>query len=138
MLTRVWLDGRSVQLAKLATLGAGGEADVYELGDGRALKIYKAPDHPDVAGVPALEHAAAVRLREQRDKLRAFPAGLPAHVIKPQDLAVATRGGDDVVGFAMAKVDGTPLYAYAEPRWRRDHPDRARARWRDRHLRLRC
>jgi hypothetical protein len=120
---RVWLGGVSIPLANLAPLGQGGEADVYDLGDGRVLKLYKTPKHPDVAGVPELEHAAAHRLAEIGDKLRAFPRGLPPRVIRPLELATRTRKGTDVAGYAMAKVfDGEPLLRLAEPHWRRAHP----------------
>lgn len=122
MLTRVWLGPVLIPLAKLPALGQGGEADVFELDDGRALKVFKTPDHPDVAGVPALEAAALHRLREHEDKLAAFPRALPPHVVRPQELATRTKRGRDVVGYAMAKVDGVALASYAEPRWRRDHP----------------
>lgn len=134
-MTRVWLGGRSIPLATLAPLGQGGEADVYDLGDGRVLKIYKTPAHPDVAGVPELERAAAQRLREIGDKLAAFPRGLPARVVRPQDLATRGRTGE-VAGYAMAKVDGEPLHRLAEAHWRRAHPiaaDEVIATFRDLH-----
>ncbi len=121
MIKRVWLDGASIQLAGLPTLGQGGEADVYDLGDGRALKVFKTPDHPDVAGVPELEHAAAARVAEHEHKLRQVPATLPRHVVKPQALATRLKK-TEVVGYAMAKVAGEALMRFAEPHWRRAHP----------------
>lgn len=121
MIKKVWLDGQAVALDALAVLGQGGEADVYDLGDGRALKVFKTPDHPDVAGLPALEAAAAARLAEHEDKLRAFPATLPRFVVKPQALATRLKHRE-VVGYAMPRVTGEPLMRFAEPHWRRAHP----------------
>jgi hypothetical protein len=137
VLTRVWLGGASVALGKLAALGQGGEADVYDLGDGRALKVWKTPDHPDVAGVAELERAAEHRLAEAADKLRAFPAGMPPRVVAPAEVATTTRRGHDVAGYAMAKVEGAPLVHWAEPHYRRAHPvaaDAVVAMLRDLHL----
>ena len=136
---KVWLGGASIVLAKLTPLGQGGEADVYDLGDGRALKIYKAPDHPENAGVPGLEQAARQRLHDAAAKLRDFPRGLPPHVVKPQELATRTRRPDDVIGYAMAKVDGDPLHCLCEPHWRRANPtpaERVIAVLRDLHVTL--
>jgi hypothetical protein len=121
VLTRVWLEGRAVALPPLPPLGHGGEADVYDLGDGRALKILKTPDHPEVAGDPALERAAAARLASLGARLAAFPAAVPAAVARPGAPAIARRGGERV-GYAMPRLPGTPLYHLGEPRWRRAHP----------------
>jgi hypothetical protein len=122
VIAKVWLGGASIALAKLGVIGQGGEADVYDLGDGRVLKLFKAPDHPDVAGVAELEAAATHRLAEAAAKLRGFPAGLPARVVKPHELATRTKKPDDVVGYAMPKVDGEAMFHLAEPHWRRAHP----------------
>jgi len=122
---RVWLGGVSIPLAGLGVVGQGGEADVLdlpsELGVGRVLKLFKTPQHPDVAGVAALEQVAAQRLATIGDKLRAFPAGLPPHVVCPQELATRARRGGEVVGYAMAKVAGEPMFHLGEPHWRRGH-----------------
>jgi len=121
VIKKVWLAGKAVALDQLANLGQGGEADVYELPGDRALKVFKTPDHPDVAGVPELEAAAAARLAEHEDKLPAFPVALPRFVIKPQELATRLKHRE-VVGYAMAKVDGEPLMRFSEPHWRRSNP----------------
>lgn len=134
-MTRVWLGKASIPPAQLAPIGGGGEADVYDLGDGRVLKLLKTPAHPDVAGVPALEAAAAARLATLADRLAAFPRGLPARVVAPGEPARARRGGA-VVGYAMPKVDGVPLGRWGEPHWRRAHavePAELAATFRDLH-----
>lgn len=115
----VWIDGAKHALTAL--IGQGGEAEVYDLGDGRVVKWWKPADHADFAGQPDAQAAAAARLLERPGKLRALPASLPREVVAPQGLALAGARSSQVVGFVMPKVQGTPLHAYGEPRWRRDH-----------------
>ncbi|HEU0034023.1 MAG TPA: hypothetical protein VFQ53_25525 [Kofleriaceae bacterium] len=117
----VWIDGERVRLDASALLGQGGEAEVYDLGDGRVLKWWKPPEHPDYDGLPDAQAQARRRLAEQPAKLRALPGNLPAAVVRPSGLALATKRGA-VVGYVMPKIAGHPLHAYGEPRWRRDHP----------------
>jgi hypothetical protein len=116
----VWLEERRVELAPAALLGQGGEAEVYRLADGRALKWWKPPDHPDYAGDAAAIAAAERRLAEHPTKLDAFPAGLPARVIAPGARATASKRSTHVVGFAMPMASGVPLHHHGEVRWRRD------------------
>lgn len=118
MLSTVTVDGQRFALRGLPPLGQGGEAEVFDLGDGRALKILKAPDHPDYAGLPAAQAAAAVRLAGLGDKLAAFPRRLPPRVVAPSALATAGRRGP-VVGYAMPRVTGDAIAVAADPRWRR-------------------
>jgi hypothetical protein len=118
----VFIDGTRRVLGPAALLGQGGEAEVYDLGDGRVLKWWKPPGHPDFDGLPDAQAAAARRLAEQPAKLRALPGNLPAAVVAPCGLAYASKRSSQVVGYLMPKVTGEPLHAYGEPRWRRDHP----------------
>jgi hypothetical protein len=118
----VWIDGARVALAPAALIGQGGEAEVYDLGDGRVLKWWKPPDHPDHDGLPDAQAAARARLDERPGKLRALPGGLPAAVVAPCGVALAGRRSKDVVGYLMPRIAGEPLHAYGEPRWRREHP----------------
>lgn len=118
----VWVDGARVQLVPQALLGEGGEAEVYDLGDGRVLKWWKPPDHPDFAGAPDAQAAAQHRLAERPAKLRALPGNLPSEVVAPCGFALAGRRSAEVVGYLMPRVNGEPLHSYGEPRWRRDHP----------------
>lgn len=121
MTTRtVYVDGARVSLAPAAMLGQGGEAEVYDLGDGRVLKWWKPPEHPDFEGLPEAKAAARRRLDENPAKLRALPGNLPGAVVAPCGFALGKRG--QVIGYLMPKVCGDPLYAYGEPRWRREHP----------------
>jgi hypothetical protein len=116
----VWIDGARVRLAPAQLIGQGGEAEVYDLGDGRVLKWWKPPEHPDFDGLPAAQAAAAHRLSEQPAKLRALPGKLPAAVVTPCGLALGKA--KEIVGYLMPKIGGTPLHSFGEPRWRREHP----------------
>lgn len=118
----VWIDGQRVTLAPAALLGQGGEAEVYDLGDGRVIKWWKPADHPDFDGLPAAQDAARRRLAEQPGKLRALPGRLPPAVVAPCGFALAGKRSSQVVGYLMPKVAGVPLHSFGEPKWRRDHP----------------
>jgi len=118
----VWVDGTRVTLSPTALVGQGGEAEVYDLGDGRVLKWWKPPQHPDFEGLPNEQATAARRLVEQPGKLRALPGSLPAAVVAPCGFALAGKRSTEVVGYVMPKISGTALHDYGEPRWRRDHP----------------
>jgi hypothetical protein len=117
----VWIDGDKRVLDPATLLGQGGEAEVYDLGDGRVLKWWKPPEHPDFEGMPEAQAAAARRIADQPAKLHALPA-LPSRVVAPCGFALPTKRASTVCGYLMPKVSGTPLHAYGEPRWRREHP----------------
>ena len=118
----VYIEGARVQLAPAALLGQGGEAEVYDLGDGRVLKWWKPADHPDYDGLPDAQAVAAQRIAERPAKLRALPGNLPATVVAPCGFALAAKKSSTVVGYLMPKIAGEPLHSYGEPRWRREHP----------------
>ncbi len=109
----MWVAGRKVHLEPTQAVGKGGEADVYAFG-GVALKLFKGPDHPDLAGDPDAQEAARLRLEEHQHKLPAFPRGLPERVVAPHDL-VTTRRADRVLGYTMAFLKGAEvLYRYGD------------------------
>ncbi|MBV8758041.1 MAG: hypothetical protein JO257_12215, partial [Deltaproteobacteria bacterium] len=118
MSRHVWIDGARVELRQL--LAQGGEAEVYDLGDGRVVKWWKPADHPDFAGNAAAQAAAATRIAEGGARLAALPARLPASVVAPIGLARSRKNGD-VVGYVMPKIAGEPLFNLGEARWRRAH-----------------
>ena len=118
----VYIDGAKFVLSPAMLIGQGGEAEVYDVGDGRVLKWWKPASHPDFDGLPDAQAAATQRIREAPAKLRALPGLLPAAVVAPSGLAYAARRMAEVVGYLMPKVGGTALHAYGEPKWRRDHP----------------
>jgi len=86
------------------------------------VKWWKPADHPDFAGSPEAQVAAAHRLAERPAKLRALPGNLPPEVVVPCGFALAGRRSAEVVGCLLPRVTGEPLHSYGEPRWRRDHP----------------
>lgn len=115
MLSEAYLGGRRWALDPRLLLGEGGEAEVYGLPDGRALKVFKPPEHADFTGRPEDAEAARARLQEHQRKLRAFPAGLPERVVVPEELAT-DRSGRRVVGYAMRRVaPARPLSACWDP-----------------------
>ena len=119
MTRAVLIDGARFELAQAALLGQGGEAEVYDLGDGRVLKWWKPADHPDFVGQPDAQAAATRRLIDAPARIRALPGGLPAAVVAPSGFALTP--GKQLAGFTMPKICGEPLMSYGEVRWRRDH-----------------
>lgn len=115
-----WLEGKRLRVPASRLLGKGGEAEVFDLRDGRALKLFKPADHPDLAGDPAQQAAARERLALHQRKLPAFPAGLPPSVVVPAALARSGPGTAAIAGYAMRLVQGAePLLRWSEPSFRR-------------------
>lgn len=118
MTTHVFRRGHRLQVSPTQAIGKGGEADIYDLGSGEALKLFKGPDHPDYAGSPADQDAARERLALHQDKLRAFPSSLPGRVVAPADLVTDQRGRR-VLGYTMPLITGAEVMArWSEPAWR--------------------
>jgi hypothetical protein len=115
----VYLEGKKLKLDPSRALGKGGEADVFDLGDGRALKLFKPPEHPDYDNLPEEQAAARARIAEHQRKLPDFPKHLPPHVVVPQALATDKRG-KTVLGYAMRKLENVELLRrFGEPSFRR-------------------
>jgi len=115
---RVWINGKRVTVKPAQSIGKGGEADVYDIGSGRALKLFKAPDHPDFNRQSAEQRGAADRLAVHQRKLPAFPKNLPDRVVTPVELATGTKGGA-IVGYTMRLVAGAePLHLLADRAFR--------------------
>ena len=119
-MTHVFVDGKRVNLEPGSLLGQGGEAEVYDLHDGRVLKWWKPPQHPDFDGLPDAQAQAEKRIAEAPARLRALPGNLPSAVVVPCGLAL--DGHKHVVGYLMQKVTGEALHSYGELKWRREHP----------------
>ena len=114
----VYLSGRRVRVDDTMFIGKGGEADVYDIGNNTALKIFKGPKHADLTGLPHEQQAAKERLEIHQKKLPQFPKGLPANVVVPKDLA-SDRAQKRVVGYSMNFLKGAEvLLMYADPQWR--------------------
>lgn len=105
---RVYVAGQSINLDPSKSIGKGGEADVYDIGGGRALKLFKPPNHPDYTGQPAEQRAAAERIEQHQQKLRAFPRNLPTGVVTPVELAT-DRDANRILGYTMPFLQGTEV-----------------------------
>lgn len=96
-----------VRLTPSMLIGSGGEAEVFDLGSGIALKRFKDASHADYAHSPAAQSAASARLHEHQHKLPALAQlALPSRVARPLELARTDRG--DIAGYTM------PLLTNAE------------------------
>ncbi len=104
----IWINRKKINLKPSQSVGKGGEADVYNIGSGKALKVFKQPDHPDYQNSPAQQQAARDRLQEHQIKLRQFPKNLPDRVVKPEELATDSQG-KTVLGYTMALLTGTQV-----------------------------
>lgn len=114
----VYLNGKKICLKSHQSIGKGGEADIYDLGNGQALKLFKPPHHPDYQGLPEAQAAAKQRIKEHQAKLRLFPQNLPSRVIKPEGL-VTNAKGNEIQGFTMPLLTGVePLKKYGDRAFR--------------------
>ncbi len=116
---KVYVNGRAVRLQPRRAIGKGGEADVYDIGGGRALKLFKPPEHPDFVPYPDQAKAARLRIDEQQRKLPDFPRHLDPRVVAPQDL-VRDRADRKTLGYTMRRIgDPTPLALFGAGAFRR-------------------
>lgn len=97
----VYINGQAHKLTAKAVIGSGGEAHVYDLKNGQALKLFKQSNDPDYQQNPTAQKGAVQRLLEHQTKLPAFPKGLPKNVIAPIALARSAASGGEVVGYTM-------------------------------------
>ena len=111
----LYVEGRRVVPRPEAMIGAGGEAEIYDLGDSVALKLFKPPTHPDFQGRPTEQQAARERLHVHQRKLPAFPLALPPQIVQPRALATDRRGRH-IAGYTMRLIGGAvPLLRYNDP-----------------------
>ena len=98
-------------------IAQGGEANIFRLRNGDALKLFKSPDHPDYQTDPAAQQMACERLAEHQTKLKQFPQGLPPTVVTPIGLACDRSG--NILGYTMPWLDHTvPLMKYGDRTFR--------------------
>ncbi len=108
----VYINGRRIPIDPRHSIGKGGEADIFDIGGGRALKVFKRADHPDYQGLPLEQKAAEARIAEHQRKLPAFPRTLPPRVVQPLDLAQDAK--KRIAGYTMHFLQGAePLIRYA-------------------------
>src|SRR5688572_27155711 len=124
MISEVTVEGKKIKLDPSKALGKGGEADVYDIRGvipNMVLKIFKTPDHPDLAGNQHEQHAAQERIMTHQRKLKEFPQELPDRVIAPKHLALDRNG--NVAGYAMLFQQGTELRSYSKIDFRKAVPN---------------
>lgn len=122
----VYVDKKKIRIQPRNAIGKGGEAEVYDIGGGRALKLFKPPDHPDFAAAPGQARAARQRLDEQQHKLKDFPQCLGAPVVSPMELAYDAPSSKrsssphrGLVGYTMRRIkDSTPLLSFGDRSFR--------------------
>lgn len=113
----VYLNQKRIKVNPKNAIGKGGEADIYDLKNGKVLKLFKTADHPDYQLLPQEQLAAQARLSIHQQKLPAFPQNLPARVIKPETLATDKQGM--ILGYAMPFLQNTvPLLKYSDRNYR--------------------
>jgi H/ACA ribonucleoprotein complex subunit 3 len=114
----IYINQKKIKLSPRASIGKGGEADVFKIGNDKAVKVFKVPSHPDYQGSPFEQQAAGERLKEHQTKLRQFPQNLSSSVMKPEELAT-DRSGQQIVGYTMPFLkDTTPLLKYGDRSFR--------------------
>jgi len=104
----VRVGGKLVRIASSQAVGKGGEADIFNLGNGQVLKLYKRPDDADYIGNQTAQHGAWQRIEEQQRKLPAFPRGLPPEVVAPTEVVFDQRGSR-IVGYTMPFISGAEV-----------------------------
>ena len=128
--------GKRVRYDNTTAIGKGGEADIFDIGGGEVLKLFKQPDHPDLALDPAAQAAAVQRIAVHQKKLPELIkllGQLPTSVVLPQ--ALATNRSGEVIGFTMPFLSKTEvLMRYRQRNFRQGVPtDNAIALLRDLH-----
>ncbi len=114
----IYLEGKKIRISPAMSIGKGGEADVYNIGQGRALKIFKPPDHIDYAHSKEEQLGARERIKTHQKKLKFFPKNLPQRVISPKHLAT-NKSGVKIVGYDMRFLSGVEsLIRYSEKSFR--------------------
>lgn len=96
----------------------GGEAYVYNIGNGKAAKVYKNPDDPEYEDDPLAQEAAQRSIRLYQRKLMTFPRNLPEQVIAPQDLAYDEH--EQIIGYTMSYITNAEKLSRLASREARD------------------
>jgi hypothetical protein len=112
------VDGRTIRLDAGKLLGEGGEAEVFDIGGGLALKRFKRPDHADFASSQDAQQAARARLAMHQHKLpELMRRSFSPRIIAPRALARDAAGA--IAGYTMPLVAGAePLMKYGERGYR--------------------
>lgn len=113
-MVEAYIKGKRISLNPSKSIGKGCEADVYNIGSGQALKIFKSPNHPDYNGLAIEQDGARKRIAEHQKKLLLFPKNLPDRVISPLELAT-NKTGKKIVGYTMKYLNNVEaLFRYSD------------------------
>jgi H/ACA ribonucleoprotein complex subunit 3 len=114
----IYLNQKRIKVNPKSAIGKGGEADIYDIGNGKVLKLFKPANHPDYELLPQEQQAATARLALHQQKLRVFPQNLPTRVIKPENLAT-DKQGTNILGYTMPFLQNTvTLLKYSDRTYR--------------------
>src|SRR6476620_1519156 len=114
----VYINGKKIRADPKKAIGKGGEADIFQIDQTQALKLFKPPTHPDYQTLPQEQQAARDRLQLHQQKLPHFPRNLPPRVIAPAALAT-NKEGKTILGYTMPLLNGTDaLLRYSERSFR--------------------
>lgn len=114
----VYVEGKRIRVDPTKSKGKGGEADIFDIGGSKVLKLFKQPNHPDYEGSLPEQEAACERIKEHQEKLRVFPRNLPIQVVSPEELATDSSG-KKILGYVMRFIDQAEvLFRYSELRFR--------------------
>ncbi len=102
----VFLRDKKITLNPSSSIGKGGEADVFNIGGGLAVKIFKPKNHPDLSGNTTEQEAAVKRIEEHQKKLPSLltkAKSLPQNIVVPIDLV--HNNSKHIVGYSMKLVE---------------------------------
>jgi hypothetical protein len=119
-MAEVTIRGKRTRYDNTNAIGKGGEADIFDVGGGEVLKLFKQPDHPDLALDAAAQTAAKQRIAVHQRKLPEIIkllGQLPPSVVLPQ--ALATNRSGEIVGYTMPFLKSTEvLMRYSQRNFR--------------------
>lgn len=111
---KILINSQDFETRNLKQIGSGGEADIFDIGNGQALKLFKRKDHIDYQGNIFAQKGAEDRLRIHQAKLSLFPKNLPKNVIVPNELAYDTKGL--IRGYSMDLLKNPePIFTFSQP-----------------------
>jgi tRNA A-37 threonylcarbamoyl transferase component Bud32 len=116
----VYVLGQPLHLLTQKRIDKGGEAYIYDLGNGRVAKLLKRPSDPEYASSRGAQEGARQRALEYKSKLAAFPNGLPTEIVAPVEPVYSDEKQRLVIGYTMPYIrDAEQLKRYRDQRYRK-------------------
>jgi hypothetical protein len=124
------------ELAKLETIGKGGEGKVVKTAEGSAYKLYHRSRKPTGQGpesdhrgsgsyispIPAPKASTLEKSQRVKDALSRIPIWLDEHLALPEAFLCLPEASDEVAGFEMALVEGAVEFsALTNLAYKREH-----------------